>query len=232
MSKTRYIKTDFWSDSFIETLSTEEKLLFIYLFTNERVDLCGIYEISIKKIAFESWIDLKKVETIIEKFTKKDKVYYIDWYIYIKNFVKHLSLNPSITLWIERSRNALPKHILEAISTVGTACAQDGTLIPIPIPILWLILEPSVVATQPNEYLESMKYLKNIETEIIPEYAENYTEEWQKFCVYWSEKWKTWKIRAEWEKTFEIKKRFATWMGRKKEQYQKTEIRVPRWTSV
>lgn len=80
-----------------------------------------------------------------------------------------------------------------------------------------------LVATQPNEYQLSISYLKNIENEQIPDYAENFKDEWIKFCYYWSEKWKTWKIRAEWEKTFEIKRRFATWMNRKKETYQKTE---------
>lgn len=80
-----------------------------------------------------------------------------------------------------------------------------------------------VVATQPNEYQLSISYLKNIDNEQIPDYAEKYQDEWIKFCYYWSEKWKTGKIRAEWEKTFEIKRRFATWMSRKKETYQKTE---------
>ena len=222
MSKTRYIKTDFWSDSFIETLSPEEKLLFIYLFSNERVDLCWIYEITLKKVAFESWIELKKVESILDKFSKKDKVYFIDWYIYIKNFIKHLSINPSITLWIERSRNALPEPILEAINKLGTGCIQEGTLKPIPIlvpqPELWL--KPLVA----NEYDEWMNYLKKYSLKsLIPDYAEKYQDEWIKFCYYWSEKWKTWKIRAEWEKTFEIKRRFATWIWRRKETYQKTE---------
>ncbi len=83
--------------------------------------------------------------------------------------------------------------------------------------------ELEIVATQPNEYQLSISYLKNLENEQIPDYAENYQDEWIKFCYYWSEKWKTWKIRAEWEKTFEIKKRFATWVSRKKETYQKTE---------
>jgi hypothetical protein len=47
--------------------------------------------------------------------------------------------------------------------------------------------------------------------------------------MYWSEKWKTWKIRAEWEKTFEIKKRFATWMSRKKDTYEiKSRKNIPR----
>ena len=104
----------------------------------------------------------------------------------------------------------------EAITQLGTGCTQEGTLIPIPEPILWLELKPLVA----NEYELSISYLKNIENEQIPDYAEEYRDEWIKFCYYWSEKWKTWKIRAEWEKTFEIKRRFATWMSRKKETYQ------------
>lgn len=81
-----------------------------------------------------------------------------------------------------------------------------------------------LVATQQNEYIESINYLKEYTiNSIIPDYAYNYKDEWTKFCFYWSEKWKTGKIRAEWEKTFEIKRRFATWLSRKKETYQKIE---------
>lgn len=176
---------------------------------------------ALRQIWEEGWIlsCISEGKMYFWKEEKKKRVYEkssITW-------VKHLQINPSIKLWIERSRNALPKPIIEAINKLCTGCTQEGTLIPVPEPILWLIPEPLDVATQPNEYQESIKYLKNLETERIPEYAESYRDEWIKFCYYWSEKWKTWKIRAEWEKTFEIKRRFATWMSRKKETYQKTE---------
>lgn len=82
-----------------------------------------------------------------------------------------------------------------------------------------------LVVAQPNEYQESIKYLKeqNIDNIDIPEYAEQFRDEWIKFILYWTEKGKTWKIRAETEKTFEIKRRFANWMSRKKDEYQKTQ---------
>ena len=86
----------------------------------------------------------------------------------------------------------------------------------------------SLQVIEPNEYQESIKYLKESVNLVytkdlqIPEFIQDEWE-WHKFVWYWSEKWKTWKIRAEWEKTFEIKRRFATWMSRKKETYQKTE---------
>lgn len=86
----------------------------------------------------------------------------------------------------------------------------------------------NIQVIEPNEYQLSIQYLKENRDKVftqelqIPEFIQDEWE-WHKFVWYWSEKWKTWKIRAEWEKTFEIKRRFATWMSRKKETYQKTE---------
>jgi hypothetical protein len=34
------------------------------------------------------------VEKIINKFSEDDKIFYIEGYIYIKNFLKHQSINP------------------------------------------------------------------------------------------------------------------------------------------
>lgn len=91
-----------------------------------------------------------------------------------------------------------------------------------------------IVATQPNEYQESILYLKRqtLENIDIPEFAEDYTNDWIAFIAYWTEKGRTWKLRAEWEKTFEIRRRWATWMSRKKEKYEVRETRIPRWISV
>ena len=51
------------------------------------------------------------------------------------------------------------------------------------------IIETDTVASQPNEYLLSIDYLKSysLETE-IPDYAEKYRDEWIKFCIFWGEK--------------------------------------------
>lgn len=90
--------------------------------------------------------------------------------------------------------------------------------------------ETSIQVIEPNEYELSIKYLKENRDKVytqeleIPEYVKD-TQEWHKFIWYWTEISKSWKIKAEWEKTFEIKKRFATWIGRKVETYQK-ESRV------
>ena len=89
-------------------------------------------------------------------------------------------------------------------------------------------IQTDTVVSQPNEYQLSISYLKENREKVftqelqIPEYAEDEWE-WHRFVWYWSELSKSGKLKAEWEKTFEIKRRFATWMSRKKETYQKTE---------
>ena len=86
--------------------------------------------------------------------------------------------------------------------------------------------ELEIVVAQPNEYELSIKYLKENRDKVytqelqIPEYVKDEWE-WHKFVWWWTEISKTWKMKAESEKTFEIKRRFATWIGRKKETYQK-----------
>lgn len=80
--------------------------------------------------------------------------------------------------------------------------------------------KPEIV-TQSNKYLESIDYLKSFnEQSIIPLYAINYRKDWIQFCLYWTESWKNWKIRAEWQKTFELQRRFATWMWNKKNNFE------------
>jgi len=52
MAKQRIVQTKFWSDPFIQELSIEDKLIYLYLITNERTSICGIYEITTKTIVF------------------------------------------------------------------------------------------------------------------------------------------------------------------------------------
>ena len=76
MSKLRSINTSIWSDPWIEELTPTEKLLFIYLITNERTNMLGIYESSIKKISFETGINKETVDKALKGFERVGKVKY------------------------------------------------------------------------------------------------------------------------------------------------------------
>ena len=96
MSKLRSLSTSFWSDPFIEDLSVSEKLLFIYLITNEKTNMLGIYELSIKKISFETGIDKATVQKALKRFETINKVKYVDNHIILINFLKHQHFNTNM----------------------------------------------------------------------------------------------------------------------------------------
>jgi len=115
MAKQRYINTHFWDDSYISELTPTEKLLFLYLLTNPLTNIIGIYEISVKRISFDTSIPVDKITSVLNKFSKDGKILYKNGFIAIKNFVKHQKLNPSIRKGIEVLESQVPQELLEWI---------------------------------------------------------------------------------------------------------------------
>jgi len=115
MSKNRYINTKFWIDNYVVERDPIEKLLYLYLLTNTLTNILGIYEISVRQIAFDTGIDKDMVIKILERFNKDNKIRYIDGYIAIKNFVKHQANNPKINKGIELLLKEVPIDLIEWI---------------------------------------------------------------------------------------------------------------------
>lgn len=126
MSKKRYIDTKFRSDNFVvEKLTPLDRYLFLYLFTNERTNICGIYELPISVICFETWIEKKDLLKMFWKL--KPKVFYIDWWVYIKNFQKHQNLdNKFIKKWVEVGLQSIPKEIMTRIWLLSSPEESSG----------------------------------------------------------------------------------------------------------
>lgn len=116
MSKERYLNTKFWDDNYIVNLDPTEKLLFIYLLTNPLTNIIGIYEIAIRRIAFDTGIDQDMVLKILDRFERDNKIKYSQGYIVIRNFIKHQKNNPSINKGIETSLQEVPNELLEWIT--------------------------------------------------------------------------------------------------------------------
>lgn len=132
MAKNRVINTKFWTDPYVQGLEPEEKLLYLYLISNSHTEICGVYEITLTTISFESGLSVQVVKKCLGKFEADRKIYHLKGlYIYIKNFSKHQQKNPSIDEGVKRSLNLLPPEITAMISHVdslGTDCASDPHL--------------------------------------------------------------------------------------------------------
>lgn len=111
MAKQRFIYDSFWTDSYIETLNPQEKLLFIYLLTNPLCNIAGMYEITNKRISYETGLDLKDIEKIKSKFQKDDKLLIFKEWVVIINFIKNQSLNENVKEGMRRIIKSLPEDI-------------------------------------------------------------------------------------------------------------------------
>ena len=59
MAEYRTIRMAFWNDPFVEDLEAGEKLLYLYLFTCPHTSNLGVMEVSRRKIAFETGLDIR-----------------------------------------------------------------------------------------------------------------------------------------------------------------------------
>lgn len=111
MSKLRSVSTAFWSDPFIEGLTPQEKLLFLYLITNEKTNMIGIYETSIKKMAFETGLDIETISNALKSFESLNKLKYINNHIILLKFIKHQNFNANMKISAIRIFNNLPNYL-------------------------------------------------------------------------------------------------------------------------
>lgn len=124
MSKLRSLNTAFWSDTWVEELEPMQKLLFIYLVTNEKTNMLGIYEASIKKISFETGITPIVVKTYLKDFEKADKVKYIDNRVILINYMKHQNYNPNMKKSAIDTYNDLPN----SLKINGLSVSKDNAI--------------------------------------------------------------------------------------------------------
>ena len=126
MSKLRSINTAFWSDTWIEDLEPEHKLLFLYLVTNDKTNMLGIYESSIKKIAFETGLNIETVSNGLKAFETVSKVKYINNYIILVNYMKHQNYNTNMKKSAIDIYNNLPKELKNSKLSVSKAEPAKG----------------------------------------------------------------------------------------------------------
>lgn len=88
----RIVDTSFWTDGKVDDFSPEDKYFMLYLLTNPFSTQLGIYEISIKQVAFQLGYSMDTVKVLIERFESKYGIILFSPEtneIAIKNFLYH-----------------------------------------------------------------------------------------------------------------------------------------------
>lgn len=117
MSKNRMVSTKFWSDNWIvDDLNPLDRYLYLYLLTNEHCSLCGIYEISLKTVSFETGIEKEEVSRMLSRLAPK--VHYVNGWIFLTNYLKHASSNPNMLKGAARELSDVPENVLQSFQQV------------------------------------------------------------------------------------------------------------------
>jgi hypothetical protein len=116
MAEYRQIHNQIWKDSWFFKLESDLKLLFIYLFSNERSQLSGIYELPKEVIAFETRLPEKTIAAGLRDFDASGKVAY-DFessYAWVRKLLHYNARNTS-SIKIQR-------HLARLMGDLSPAC--------------------------------------------------------------------------------------------------------------
>jgi len=134
--KTRILYTKVWKDEYFAGLVEAEKLLFIYLITNERVNISGVYEITNREIMFDTQLIEVILKAIKKKFQDDGKFYFYENWVAIVNIAKYQIYTGSMNAVAgQKEIRQIPvefRDILEKIPyqyPISTLSANDDTSI-------------------------------------------------------------------------------------------------------
>jgi DNA-binding MarR family transcriptional regulator len=116
MAKQRIVNTRFWDDSYIANLSPEQKLLYLYFLTNPLTNISGVYEVSMKRVAFDTGMNRKAISKTVDQFSMDGKIIYRDGWIGIVNFIKYQTLNPKVKKGILIELEKAPNEVRDRLS--------------------------------------------------------------------------------------------------------------------
>lgn len=90
MAKVRPILIQIWNDPHFQEYSISEKLVFVFLFTNDFATESGVYQLTFKNILDGTGVSRKEIsEAILNTFRKKVVYDSKNSIIWVKNFLKH-----------------------------------------------------------------------------------------------------------------------------------------------
>jgi hypothetical protein len=72
----RQVQTTFWQDDFVLNLTPEEKYFYLFLLTNSKTKQCGIYQLPVQVIVFETGYNQETVEKLLHRFIDYGKIIY------------------------------------------------------------------------------------------------------------------------------------------------------------
>lgn len=125
----RKVHVTFWRDEFVEGLTPEQKFFYLYLLTNDRTTQCGIYEITIKQMCYDTGYNEETIKKLIIYFINTGKLIYSEHTkeMALKNWGKYNdSTSPKVRSCIEKELLKVKDRVLiEYIYSMNTHTQEE-----------------------------------------------------------------------------------------------------------
>lgn len=111
----RKVHVSFWRDEFIEGLTPEQKYFYLYLLTNDRTTQCGIYEITVRQMCYDTGYNDETIKKLLEYFISKGRLMYSESTkeIALKNWAKYNdSHSPKVRSCIDKELLKVKNRVL------------------------------------------------------------------------------------------------------------------------
>jgi hypothetical protein len=225
MAKYRMINTKLWSDGWVRGLNPLDRYLFLFLLTNEHTNLCGIYELPLSMMAFESGIDERDLEkTMLPRLAPK--VHYVDGWVYIVNFAKHHPGTGKTEIGVNNAKAEIPASIMGKIEKIDQKNApymphrspsgSSASALASTLALASHEGKPTPAQEAQDFFSLGETYGKTVQRLVEKGYSEKTVRnELGKFIDYWTELNSTgtkqlWQLK----KTFEVGRRLKTWFSK------------------
>ena len=112
--KFKALQTKIWRDGFFIDLSPSEKLLYLYLLSNDSVNVIGLYELPLRVVRFETGLTNQQITSGLQRFAQSAKAFFLDDYVWIVKLLQYnKTASPKVQVRIERELESTPDGILK-----------------------------------------------------------------------------------------------------------------------
>lgn len=87
--KTRIVKTTYWEDDNILSLNPETRGFYLYLFTNAKINIIGVYELPEMIIMLQTGYSKEKIREMKEELQVAGRAGFVGAWVIIPNAIKH-----------------------------------------------------------------------------------------------------------------------------------------------
>ena len=110
------VDTAFWTDPYIQKLAPDLKLVFLYLLTNPLTNICGVYEVTDKQIAFDTGFSEDVIRSVFHRFETDGRCRRSGDWVAMRNWLKHQTNAPGVQEGIKRQLTQVPSDLADYVT--------------------------------------------------------------------------------------------------------------------